>query len=71
MLRPVKELKHFKKVFVKAGERVDVEFTVTEDDLKFFDEASHDWVAEEGVFTARIGSSSTDIRHTVRFKYER
>ena len=71
VLRPVKELKHFKKVFVKAGESVDVEFTVTEEDLKFFDEASHDWVAEEGVFTARIGSSSTDIRHTVRFKYER
>ncbi len=67
--RPVKELKHFRKVFVKAGESVNVEFTITEDDLKFYDETSHDWIAEEGTFKAHIGSSSTDIRHTVRFKY--
>lgn len=69
VLRPVKELKHFRKVFVKAGESVDVEFTITEDDLKFFDETTHDWIAEVGYFKAYIGSSSTDIRHTVRFRY--
>ncbi|WP_290540237.1 glycoside hydrolase family 3 C-terminal domain-containing protein [Alistipes sp.] len=71
VVRPVKELKHFRKVFIKAGEQVDVEFAVSENDLKFFDETSHDWTVEEGTFTLYIGSSSTDIRHTVRFRYRK
>lgn len=69
VLRPFKELKHFQKLFVKAGGSAEAEFTLTEDDLKFFDGQSHGWVAEEGTFTLYIGSSSTDIRHKVKFRY--
>ena len=69
VLRPVKELKGFRKVALRAGETADVTFTVTLDDLKFFDEASHAWVAEPGKFKALIGSSSTDIRSTVEWEY--
>lgn len=69
VLRPLKELRHFKKVFVGAGETVDVEFVITEEDLLFYDETIRDWKAEKGNFKAYIGSSSDDIRRTVSFRY--
>lgn len=67
--RPLKELKGFNKVSVAPGETVNVSFTITADDLKYFDDKAHEWVAEPGAFKALIGSSSTDIRATVPFKY--
>lgn len=69
VMRPLKELKHFKKVLVKAGESVDVEFTITEQDLRFYDETTRSWVAEAGTFKAYVGSSSSDIRRVVPFRY--
>lgn len=68
--RPLKELKEFKKVDLAPGETVNVEFTITPEDLKFFDDKAHEWVAEPGKFKALIGSSSTDIRSTVQFAYK-
>jgi len=65
--RPLKELKGFKKVNILPGETATVKFTITPDDLKFFDDKAHTWVAEPGKFRAHIGSSSTDIRATVPF----
>lgn len=69
VMRPLKELKHFKKVLVRAGESVDVEFTITEQDLRFYDETTRSWVAEAGTFKAYVGSSSSDIRRVVPFRY--
>ncbi len=63
VLRPVKELKHFSKVALAPGEEQAVTFTVTPDDLKFYDDKKGEWVAEPGKFTIYIGASSTDIRH--------
>lgn len=71
VLRPVKELKGFQKVAIEAGETVEVTFTVTLDDLKFFDGTAHAWAAEPGRFRALIGSSSTDIRAVVTFEYDK
>lgn len=68
VLRPVKELKHFTKVALNPGEEKTVSFTITPDDLKFYDEASASWKAESGRFTVYIGSSSTDIRQKVKFE---
>lgn len=68
VLRPLKELKHFAKVALAPGEEQTVTFTVTPDDLKFYDEAAKAWVAEPGKFKVYIGASSTDIRGTVRFE---
>ncbi|MBQ8674184.1 MAG: glycoside hydrolase family 3 C-terminal domain-containing protein [Bacteroides sp.] len=62
VLRPVKELKQFRKIALQAGEEQTVTFTLTEDDLKFYDETSATWKAESGKFKLYIGSSSTDIR---------
>ena len=68
VLRPVKELKGFDKVSLKPGETKTVKFTVKADDLKYFDDKKHEWVAEPGKFKALVGSSSTDIRQTVPFE---
>ena len=62
VLRPVKELKHFKKINLRPGETQTVTFTINDDDLKFYDEASKGWKLEPGSFTLYIGSSSIDIR---------
>ncbi len=70
VLRPVKELKHFDKISLAPGESKDVAFTITPDDLKFFDDKKHEWVAEPGKFKVYIGSSSADIRAVDSFNYK-
>lgn len=68
VLRPQKELKHFTKVALQPGEEKTVTFTITPDDLKFYDETASAWTAEPGKFKAYIGASSTDIRGVVPFE---
>jgi len=59
--RPVKELKGFQKVFLKAGESKTVSFTITPDDLKFYNyNLKYDW--EPGDFTIMIGGNSRDVK---------
>lgn len=70
VLRPVKELKGFDKITLTPGQEKTVTFTITPDDLKFYDEKTGKWVAEPGKFRAYIGASSTDIRATVPFELE-
>ena len=66
--RPVRELKGFKKVFLAPGESTVVEFEIDRSALSFFDAEKHDWVAEKGMFTAYVGSSSRDLRDTAQFE---
>lgn len=70
LLRPVKELKGFDKVYLKAGEEKTVTFTIDKSALSFFDAGKHDWVAESGDFEAIIGASATDIKGKVSFKLQ-
>ncbi|UUW07808.1 glycoside hydrolase family 3 C-terminal domain-containing protein [Flavobacterium plurextorum] len=65
--RPIKELKGFEKISLKAGEEKTVTFTVDKTALSFFDDKKHDWVAEPGDFEAIIGASSTDVKSKVGF----
>jgi beta-glucosidase len=65
--RPVKELKGFKKVFLKAGEEQTITFTIDHAALRFYDDAKGAWIAEPGEFEALLGSSSADIRSAVMF----
>jgi len=61
--RPVKELKGFEKVFLKKGESKKITFTITPEDLKFYNNAlKYDW--EEGEFDVMIGTNSADVQHT-------
>lgn len=55
--RPVKELKGFQKVFLKKGETRTVEFTVTENDVRFYN-SELKWVSELGDFKVFVGTSS-------------
>lgn len=68
--RPLKELKGFKKVELNPSQTEVVKFEITPDDLKFFDDKAHEWIAEPGKFKVYIGSSSTDIKSTLQFSYK-
>ena len=65
--RPHKELKGFEKVYLEAGETANVEFTIDESALKFFDADRHEWIDEPGDFTILLGSASDDIRTSATF----
>ncbi len=59
--RPVKELKGFQKVELKAGETKTVSFSITPEDLKFYNyDLKYDW--EAGDFEIMIGSNSRDVK---------
>jgi len=59
--RPVKELKGFQKVFLKAGESRDISFTITPEELKFYNsDLKYDW--ESGEFTIMVGGNSRDVK---------
>lgn len=59
--RPVKELKGFQKVFLKAGETKTVSFTITPEDLKFYNsDLVYDW--EQGDFIIMAGGNSRDLK---------
>ena len=57
--RPVKELKAFKRIFLKNGESTDVSFEITPEMLQCFG-AENKWDVEPGDFTILVGSSSAD-----------
>ena len=57
LVRPVKELKGFKKIDIKAGETVDVEFTITTDDLAYWNNDMKK-EAENGDFSVWIAPDS-------------
>ncbi|KIA92941.1 beta-D-glucoside glucohydrolase [Pedobacter kyungheensis] len=59
--RPVKELKGFQKVGLKAGESKNITFTLTENDLKFYN-SDLKFVAEPGDFKVFIGTNSRDVK---------
>ena len=61
--RPVKELKGFRKIFLKAGESTKVSFTITPELLKFYD-YDLNYVCESGDFNVMIGGNSRDVKGT-------
>ncbi len=59
--RPVKELKGFQKIELKAGDSKTVTFTITPEDLKFYNyDLKYDW--EPGEFQIMIGGNSRDVK---------
>lgn len=66
--RPVKELKDFKKVSLEPNQSIEIQFEISPDKLMYFDDERHEWVAEAGDFIALIGSSSSDIKDSIKFK---
>jgi beta-glucosidase len=59
--RPVKELKGFQKILLKAGETKTVTFSITPNDLKFYNSnLKYDW--ESGDFVIMVGGDSRDVK---------
>ncbi len=59
--RPVKELKGFQKVWIEKGKSKTVEFEISEEDLKFYNQKL-DFISEPGKFKVYIGTNSRDVQ---------
>jgi len=59
--RPVKELKGFRKILIKAGQSQVVTFKITSNDLKFYNDEM-EFKAEDGKFKAMVGTNSSDVK---------
>ncbi|KQN90831.1 glycoside hydrolase [Sphingomonas sp. Leaf67] len=56
--RPVRELKGFKRIALKPSEKRTISFTLTKDDLRYWNAATRSWVNEASVFDVWVGGSS-------------
>ncbi|UOQ54864.1 glycoside hydrolase family 3 N-terminal domain-containing protein [Hymenobacter cellulosivorans] len=61
VVRPLKELKDFRKISLKPGESQTVSFTISRDKLAFYNNDLQ-WTTEPGDFRLLLGSASDDIR---------
>lgn len=68
VIRPAKELKAFKKMFVTAGNETTVTLELPIANLAWFDEKLMNWVVNPGTYQLAIGASSRDIRKVAQIK---
>ncbi len=66
LIRPKKELKGFKKVWIKAGESVDVEIPFDDKSFRYFSTLSNNWEIEDGEYQIYVGGNVRDIELTGR-----
>lgn len=66
VVRPEKELKGFKKVFLNPGETKTVKMMLNNKDFAYWDVNKHDWFAEPGGFNLLVGAASNDIRQAIK-----
>jgi beta-glucosidase len=69
VVRPVKELKDFQKIFLKKGESKTIKFIINKEKLSFYNDDLQ-WIAEPGDFEVMIGASSEDIKLKDEFTLE-
>lgn len=65
VMRPVKELKGFKKVFLKPGESRRITLDISVSSLAFYSEAQSQFVVEPGEFILQLGASASDIKQRI------
>ena len=70
IFRPEKELRGFKKVFLKAGEEKTVELTLSKRAFAYYNINISDWHVESGEFEILVGASSRDIKLNGKVKVE-
>ncbi len=63
-----KELKGFKKVFLKSGEEKEVELQLNKRSFAFYNVNIHDWYVESGEYKILVGASSREILLTESVK---
>lgn len=64
---PVRQLRGFDKVTLAPGKKDKVTFELMRRDLSYWDVDSQQWVIPEGEFTASVGFSSRDLKHSTKF----
>lgn len=62
VIRPVKELKGFTKVFLKAGESKRVEIPFDDKTFRYFNTKTNKWEIERGTYDIYVGAAINDIR---------
>jgi len=62
--RPVRELKAFRRVSLKPGERQTVTLALDTNDLGFWSPQTHRWSIEPGPFDLWVGADSSATQHT-------
>jgi beta-glucosidase len=67
LVRPIKELKDFKKILLQPGESKTISFVIDKEKLSFYNQQLK-WTAEPGTFNLMIGSASDDIRLESKFE---
>lgn len=70
IFRPKKELRGFKKVFLKAGEEKEVSVELSKRAFAFYNVELGDWMVETGEFDILVGASSRDIKLTASMTVE-
>ena len=70
IVRPVKQLKKFKRVMIKRGENKTVELTLNADKLAYWDNDKDAYVMESGTVNIMVGASSEDIRQTKKIQFK-
>ena len=68
VVRPVKQLKGFKRIMIKKGETQTVELTLSADELAYWDNDKDVYVIEPGTVNIMVGASSDDIRQTKKIQ---
>ena len=65
VIRPVKELKAFRKVALEPGEEKELLFTLTDEMFRYFDADKHDWVTDPSPYKVLVGTAA-DNTQTVK-----
>ena len=61
VVRPVRELRGFEKIFLEAGEEKTVTFILGERAFAYWNTLIHDWYAEEGTYKVMIGKNADQM----------
>ena len=68
--KAIKDLRGFKRVYIKKGETKQVQITLKAESLKYFNDKKDDMTVEPGNYEIQIGASSEDIRLKDNLKIE-
>ena len=67
VVRPDKELKGFKKIFLQPGETQTIDIPLTMAAFAYYSPADQAWIAAQGEYKIRLGSSSRDLPQEADF----
>lgn len=59
--RPIRELKSFEKVLIKAHEKQEVHFELTEEAFSYYSESLNQWTMNRGTFLIEIRKNADEI----------